>query len=49
MEIRPLKVLLVRSQKEMRNVLLDTGGKANLVEKQQNLAELCSTLEKQNL
>ena len=31
------------------NMLLETGGKAIFVKRWQNLGDLCSTLEKQNL
>ncbi len=40
----------MRSQKEMRNILLETEGKGNPYYKVvENLAELCSVVRNQNL
>lgn len=42
LEIRMLNILLLRSQKEMRNMLVNTRGRVMLVTK--NLPELCSSV-----
>lgn len=40
-EIWTLKIVLVRSQMEIMNMLLDAGGKTSLVIVSENLIELC--------